>query len=163
MAEPFKECVQKESVQKEIARLRAEIAATREVAQEKERALASYQASETRYRTVFENTATATFVKENDLTISMVNTGFESLTGYAKAQIENRMKWTDILHPDDHAMMLDIHRRRRSGDPEVPTELECRVVDRHGIVKDVVLKLDLIPGTQRSIGSFMNISRLKRA
>jgi PAS domain S-box-containing protein len=147
----------------EITQLRTEIAATRRLAREKERALTSYQASEARYRTVFENTATATFVKENDLTISMVNTGFESLTGYTKAEIENGMKWTDILHPDDHKQMLDIHRRRRTGDPEVPTELECRVVDRHGIVKDVALKLDLIPGTRKSIGSFMNISRLKRA
>ncbi|MDJ0784920.1 MAG: sigma 54-interacting transcriptional regulator [Desulfosarcinaceae bacterium] len=147
----------------EIEQLRAEVAATRRLAKEKEHALSSYQASEARYRTVFENTATATFVKENDLTISMVNTGFEALTGYTKAQIENRMKWTDFLHPDDHEEMLENHRRRRAKDPEVPTELECRVVDRHGIVKDVVLKLDLIPGTQKSIGSFMNVSRLKRA
>jgi PAS domain S-box-containing protein len=158
MADPSRE-----QLRKEIAQLRSDIAATREMAQEKERALASYQASEARYRTVFENTATATFVKENDLTISMVNTGFEALTGYAKAEIENRMKWIDILHPDDHEEMLEIHRRRRAGDPDVPTELECRVVDRHGIVKNVVLKLDLIPGTRKSIGSFMNISRLKRA
>lgn len=152
-----------ESLLNEIDTLRAEIAATRELAQDKERALASYQASEAHYRTVFENTATATFVKENDLIISMVNTGFEALTGYTKAQIENRMRWTDFLHPDDHAEMLDHHRRRRANDPRVPTELECRVVDRHGIVKDVVLKLDLIPGTRKSIGSFMNVSRLKRA
>jgi PAS domain S-box-containing protein len=158
MADPSKDILLRE-----IEQLRAEMAATRELAREKERALASYRASEARYRTVFENTATATFVKENDLTISMVNTGFESLTGYTKAQIEDQMKWTDFFHPDDHERMLRHHRQRRANNADVPRELECRVVDRHGIVKDVVLKLDLIPGTQKSIGSFINVTRLKRA
>ncbi len=37
--------------------------------------------SEERYRTVFENTGTATIIIENDMTISMVNAKFEELTG----------------------------------------------------------------------------------
>ncbi|MEZ4548948.1 MAG: PAS domain S-box protein [Desulfobacterales bacterium] len=53
---------------------------------EKERAAAqqALRESEERYRSVFENTGTATIIIENDMTISMVNAKFEELTGYSK-------------------------------------------------------------------------------
>ena len=46
------------------------------------------QESERRYQTVFDNTGAGTFVKEADMTISMVNQEFERVTGYTKDQIE---------------------------------------------------------------------------
>ena len=129
--------------------------------EEKEEALASLRKSEDHYRTVFENTGTATFVKESDMTISMVNTGFENLTGYTKGRIEGRMIWTDFFLEEDRDRLIRHHADRRAGKP-APTELECRLKDRQGQIKDVVLRLDLIPGTRKSIGSFMDITRLKR-
>jgi PAS domain S-box-containing protein len=122
--------------------------------------LEALQRSEARYRTVFENTGTATFVKEADMTISMVNSGFEKLTGYTKTEIEGRLKWTDIIYEDDRQRMAGYHANRRE-DKDAPREISCRIVDKAGHVKDVYLKLDLIPGTGKSIGSFMDITQLK--
>jgi PAS domain S-box-containing protein len=117
--------------------------------------------SEARYRTAFENTGTAMFINEADMTLSMVNSGFAKLTGYFKHEIEGRMKWTQFVHPDDVRRLKSYHvNRRRNGD--APNELTCKLVDRQGNVKDMFLKVDLIPGTQRSIGSFIDITRIKQ-
>ncbi|MBW2006422.1 MAG: PAS domain S-box protein [Deltaproteobacteria bacterium] len=59
------------------------------------------QDSEERYRTIFENTGTATLIIEEDTIISMVNTQFEKLSGYSKEEIENKMKWTEFVLPED--------------------------------------------------------------
>ena len=47
--------------------------------------------SQDRYRTVFENTGTATFILAPDQTITMVNTEFERLTGLTKSMAEGRI------------------------------------------------------------------------
>ena len=41
--------------------------------------------NEENYSSVFENTGTATFIIEEDMTISKVNTKAEDMTGYVKA------------------------------------------------------------------------------
>lgn len=64
--------------------------------------------SEEKYRTVFENTGTATAIIEEDMTISMVNTQLETLSGYSKREIENKMKWTDFVIPEDLEKMKKI-------------------------------------------------------
>jgi len=66
--------------------------------EESKKALAE---SEEKYRTVFESTASATAIIEEDFIISMVNTQFEKLSGYSKEEIENKIKWTDFVIPED--------------------------------------------------------------
>ncbi len=48
------------------------------------RAEQALQQSEERYRTIFENTGTATCIIAEDMTISLVNSMFEELSGFAK-------------------------------------------------------------------------------
>ena len=119
--------------------------------------------SDASYRAMFENTGTGAFVKEADMTISKVNAQFERLTGYAKSKIEGRMKWTDFFAEEDHERLITYHANRRSGKGNVPRELPCRIKDSQGSVKHVYLTLDLIPGTQKTIGTFMDITPLKQA
>ena len=69
--------------------------------------------SEERYRTVFENTGTATIIIENDMTISMVNATYEELTGYSKQEIQGKMKWTDFVVKEDIERMKQYHFKRR--------------------------------------------------
>ena len=119
--------------------------------------------SDASYQAIFENTGTGAFVKEADMTISKVNAQFEQLTGYTKTDIEGRMIWTDFFIEQDHERLITYHADRRSGKGNVPKELACRIKDHQGKIKHVYLTLDLIPGTQKSIGTFMDITPLKRA
>ncbi|MFZ2631231.1 MAG: sigma 54-interacting transcriptional regulator [Desulfosalsimonadaceae bacterium] len=118
--------------------------------------------SEERYRTVFENTGTATIIIENDMTISMVNAKYEELTGYSKQEIQGRMKWTDFVVKEDIERMKQYHFKRRKDRSLAPTEYECRVFDRFGEVKDAYVRIDMIPGTLCSVGSFNDITAFKQ-
>lgn len=122
----------------------------------------SLQKSQERYRTVFENTGTATFVMAPDRTISIINSGFERLTGLNKAEVEGKLKLSDMVHGPDRERLVRYKADRR-GVSEGPKELACGVRDRRGAIKDVLLKLDIIPSTGECIGSMMDITHIKRA
>src|SRR4030042_3033909 len=118
--------------------------------------------SEERYHAVFENTGTATMVVEEDMTISMVNTQCKKLCGYSKKKIENKMKWTDFIIPEDLERIKKYHIARRKTGKEPPTEYEFRFIDRKGIIKDIFLKIGIIPNTKKSIASLTDITELKQ-
>jgi len=118
--------------------------------------------SEERYRTVFENTGTATIIIENDMTISMVNAKFEELTGYSKQEIQGKMKWTDFVVKEDVERMKQYHIKRRKDRNLAPTEYECRVFNRFGEIKDMYVRIDMISGTLNSVGSFNDITAFKQ-
>ncbi len=128
----------------------------------KEAVAAELRASENRYRSVFENTGTGTVLSENDTTLSMVNEGFAEMTGYAREEIEGRMKWTAFIAPEDQTRMLGFHRLRREDPDKAPKAFECRIIDRQGHRRNMMLRVDLIPGTTTSVGSFMDITGQKK-
>jgi len=119
--------------------------------------------SEERYHTVFENTGTATMISEEDRTISMVNTQGEKLSGYSKEEIENKMKWIDFIIPEDLKRMKKYYIARRKAREKPPTEHEFRMTDKKGNVKDIFLKIGMIPNTKKCIASFMDITERKEA
>ena len=125
-----------------------------------EKALAE---SEERYHTVFENTSTATMIIEEDRTISMVNTQGEKLSGYSKEEIENKMKWTDFVIPEDLERMKKYHIARRKAGEKPPTEYEFHMIDKKGNVKDIFLKIGMVPNTKKSIVSLTDITESKQA
>ena len=115
------------------------------------------------YRTIFENTGTATIIGEDDTTIYLANTQFQNLSGYSKKELEGKKSWTDFIAEEDLAMMLQYHRLRRVNPQAAPKHYELRFHDREGAVRDIYITVDLIPGTQKSVLSFMDITELKRA
>jgi PAS domain S-box-containing protein len=125
-----------------------------------EKALAE---SEERYRTVFENTGTATAIIEEDMTIFMVNTQCEKLSGYSKEEIENKMKWTDLVIPEDLEEMKKYHIARRKTGEKAPTNYEFHMIDKKGNIKDILLKIGMIPNTKKSIASLTDITERKQA
>ena len=120
--------------------------------------------SEARYRSVFENTGSATIIIEPDMTISLANSGFEKMTGYPKAEVEGRMQWPAIIaYPEDLERMMAYHMRRRDMDTRVPIEYEFMLVDRYGEKKSVFARVDMIDGSARSVASIIDVSSLKAA
>jgi PAS domain S-box-containing protein len=115
------------------------------------------------YRTIFENTCTATIIGEDDTTIYLANTQFQNLSGYPKKELEGKKSWTDFIAEEDLEMMLQYHRLRRVNPQAAPKHYELRFHDRDGAVRDIYITVDLIPGTQKSVLSFMDITELKRA
>jgi len=130
---------------------------------EKQRVEAALRRSEQQYRAVFDNTGTGTVLSEQDTTLSMANQGFADMVGYTRDDIEGNMKWTELIDPADREQMLKNHYLRRKNPEAAPKTIECGLIDRHGVRKDVMLKVDLIPGTTTSVGSFTDITPIKKA
>jgi PAS domain S-box-containing protein len=125
---------------------------------ERMRSEAALQKSERLYRSLFENTGTATFVIEEDFTISQVNAKCEELSGYAREEIEGRMKTTDFVAPEDLERAINYHFARREPGNETPSEYELSMTNRQGDVKTVFIQLGLIPESEQSIASIIDIT-----
>jgi PAS domain S-box-containing protein len=130
---------------------------------ERKRAEKLLKESETHYRTIFENTGTATVIIEEDTTISLANTKFEELCGYPKKEIENKKSWTDFVVKDDLDIMVERHKKRRAEGKEALRSYEFRFTDKSGTIKDILLTIDLISGTKKSVASLLDITERKQA
>lgn len=102
-----------------------------------------------RYRTVFETTGTGMIVFGDDAVISLANDEWAKLTGYTREEVEGRMTWEAFFS------------ERLA--PSAPRTCEARLRDRRGRVREGVITLSTVPGTRERIGSFLDLSDLKRA
>lgn len=119
--------------------------------------------TEEKYRTIFENTGTATIIVEEDTTISLANEEFARLAGCAREEIEGRMSWRDfVADPEDLRRMEEYHALRRADPARAPRNYEARFRDRRGNVRYVYLTVALIPGTRQSVASFLDITERKQ-
>jgi PAS domain S-box-containing protein len=129
---------------------------------ERKKAEQTLKESERKYRAIFENTGTATTIIEEDTTISLANQEFEKLSGYTKEEIEGKKSWTEFVLKEDLKRMKKYHRLRRVNSDAAPRKYEFRFIDKKGNVKDVLLTIDMIPGTKKSIASLLDITKLKQ-
>ena len=118
--------------------------------------------SEEKYRAVFENTGTAMIIVEEDTIISMVNSQFEKISGYSKDEIENKIKWTDFVVPEDLKRMKKYHIARRKAGENPPTEYEFRFIDKKGNMKNILVKVALISGSKKVVASLIDITSRKQ-
>jgi PAS domain S-box-containing protein len=117
--------------------------------------------SEAYYRTIFDNSGAATVIIENDTTISLANPEFEKLSGYSVDELEGKKKWTEFVLEDDSERMKGYHRQRRIDQELAPENYEFRFINRQGDVRNIILYVALIPGTEKSVASLLDITDLK--
>lgn len=118
---------------------------------------------EDQYRIIFENSGTAMFFIEEDKTIALVNTGFSSLCGFTKAEIEGKKKWTEFFEGEDRKKMEQYHYLRRTPGNNGPWTYESRFIAANGEVRTMILTVGVIPHTSRSVASLIDITEQKMA
>ena len=121
------------------------------------------QDSETKYQSIFETTGTATSIVDEDTTVCIVNTEFEKLSGYSKKEVEGKMSWTELFAGEYLNRMKKYHYLRRRETDSAPKIYESKLINRDGSVRDVLLTVDMIPGTKRSVSSILDITEQKQA
>lgn len=150
--------LQIEETQQEIVRLRQRVREL-EVAEERwKKAEETLLQSERKYRTIFENTGAATILIDRDTTIVMVNTEYEKLAGVTREEVEGKRSWTEFIHEDDIAEMLNYHYQRRNNPHLAPRNYEARVVNKKGDIRYCYLTVAVIPGTLQSVASLLDIT-----
>ena len=119
--------------------------------------------SEERYRAIFENTGNATVLIAKDTTILLANSKFENLTGYTKTEMEGKLSWTVFIDPQDLDRMKRYHYERRKDDSSAPHFYEFRLLNRKGETREIFLTVALIPNSNESVASCMDVTDRKRA
>jgi len=118
--------------------------------------------SENFYRTLFENSGTATIVIEEDTTISMMNSDFANFTGYSRDDIINQT-WTRYVVDEDIPRLLEYHMKRRQDPAAAPRNYEFKIRNKDGGVLSVFMTIAMIPGTRQSIASMVDITERVKA
>lgn len=131
--------------------------------EERKQIQSALKESELIYRAIFENTGTSTMIIEEDTLISLINTESERLTGYSKEEIEGKRRWTEFIFADDLDAMLEYHKNRRIIPGSVPKTYETRCIFKDGKIRNIIVTVDMIPGTKRSVASFLDITERKKA
>ena len=117
--------------------------------------------SEKRYRTVFESTGTAMLTIEEDTTIGFANKEFFRLTGYSQEDIDKGRSWTEFIFKDDVGKMIEQHKLRRQKPEEAAKQYEFRLITKSGEIRNIMLTIDMLPGTKRSVASLIDITDQK--
>lgn len=119
--------------------------------------------SEAYYRTIFENTGTATIIVEEDTTVSLVNAEFEKLYRYSKEGIEGKKSWKEFVSNDYVDKIMEYHNLRRINPKLAPRNYELKFIDKKGNIKDISATVAIIPGTNKSLISLLDITDNKIA
>ena len=154
----------KKQLMNELAELHQQIAVLKKVETERKKDEEELRGSENEYRTIFETTGAATIIIEEDTTISLANKEFSKLSGYTQEELEGKRSWTDfVAHKEDLDRMKAYHNARRIYSDAAPRNYEFKFIDKKGAVKDILTTVAVIPGTKRSVGSFLDITDRKQA
>ncbi len=114
--------------------------------------------SEKKYQTIFEKSGTAMVKIRKDTVIEMVNNKFVEMFGYTKKEVEGKKSWTEFVVEDYLPKMERYHRKRRKDPNSVPASYECKVIDKSGKMRRVLLNVSMIPETDKSLVSMIDIS-----
>ncbi|OCL27373.1 hypothetical protein U472_07910 [Orenia metallireducens] len=120
--------------------------------------------SRNKYRTLFQATGTASCILEKDTTFSLVNDKMEEVLGYSKEEIEGKMKLLElIMDHESLSKILNYHCQRKSDEDNISERYELDIIDNFGEKKTVIIQAKLIPDSEKSIVSLIDITERKKA
>jgi PAS domain S-box-containing protein len=118
--------------------------------------------AEERYRTTVESTGTAMALVDENGVVTFVNKEMEKLGGVAREDLENKVRWTDLILPKDVSELRRYESELRQG-REIPQQIEFRFVRPHDDTRHFLLNAALLPGTTTLVVSVLDITDRKHA
>ena len=116
------------------------------------------------YEKIVEYTGTATILIEDDGIISVANTEFERLSGYRRHELVGVKRLTDFVpRTDELRRIIGYHALRRSDPAAAPKNYTFSFADRSGNVHTVEVTIGMVPGTNRSVMSLLDVTGRRRA
>lgn len=120
--------------------------------------------SEEKYRTIFENNATATVIIDEDANILLANPEFEKLTGFSGEEAESGKSWADFLDGSELMKMPAYQKLSKKTNPGAPhSHLEFRFTDKDQNIREALMNVTEIPGAGKAIVSILDITERKKA
>ena len=114
--------------------------------------------SESRYRTILENTASAIAIIDEDETLSYINPEFEKIIGYVRDEIEGKKKLKEFVAPKDLERLQKYERECRVNPLRATANHEFQFIRFDGYVRTGFLTITPIPDTQKMVVSLLDIT-----
>lgn len=150
-------------IQQQMEELSKKSAELESTVQKLEEAKKSLEESEAKYRTIFENTGTATIIVEEDDIISLANQEFSRLSGYSREEIEGQLKWTNFVTGYDRNLVKDFQKFRHDNKLEISGKVELQFFSKSGNRKYIFAVEEEIPGSSKSVISLVDMTEKKIA
>jgi len=118
--------------------------------------------SEEKYRTIFENTGTPIVILEEDLSISLSNSEFKNFSGSNNKNISEKISLLDFVMQEDTNKIKNFINQTFSGFNLKQNTTEFRFINKNGQVKDIIAVASNIPGTKKTVVSFLEMTARKQ-
>jgi len=118
--------------------------------------------SEEKFRTIFEKNTSAIAIIDPDTTIKMVNEEYCKMGGFKMEDVIGK-SWTTQIPPDDLSRLMDYNRKRLLDPSSAPDKYEFTFYHNNGEILHALMSVALIPGINKIITSFINITDRKKA
>ncbi len=118
--------------------------------------------SEILYRAIFENTGTSCLIIDENARILLANQELIAWSGYSREELLGKLSFIDLVAEYDRPRLLDYHYRRRNTCDALPSQYEFSWLHKNGDIRQVLNTMTMIPGTQQSIASLIDITEQKR-
>ena len=125
-------------------------------------AMARIREEETRSQCLIENTGTLMGIINEDMTMDVVNSAWVDFSGVPKDVIEKGMRIEQFMPVEEREIVRRNHRDRRLSPDTVPRAYELHMVRHDGESVPFLATVSLIPGTQQSVISLIDVSPLKQ-
>jgi PAS domain S-box-containing protein len=118
--------------------------------------------SEALYRTLIENTGTATVIIEADNLISFANKKFEALSGFPNKEVVNQKKWKEFIPENSRGQSKEYIGKGTNNKQPISYQYETEFINSEEEIKNVLITTALIPGTRRSVVSIIDLTDKKK-
>lgn len=119
--------------------------------------------SEERYKSLFMNTGNACVVVGEDTIVQLANQEFYKIMKIPEEVKVEGHSWVDFFHSEEVERMKKWHYLRRQDPSLAPRSYETRYKDYNGRIRYAILTIAMIPGTQNSSCSLLDITDQKQA
>ncbi len=110
-----------------------------------------------------ETTSTALILMNADTTIAAVNTAFEKMSGYSRDEIEGKKSWIEFVAKEDQPRLKKNYLLRRLDPESAPNTYEFKFLDRVGTIRDVLINITNVPGSDRQTATILDVAEYKKA
>ena len=113
-----------------------------------------------KYKSIIQNAVSSIVILDTNGRIVEANNKFEKLSKTPNSDLENRY-FFEFVHEMDRDKLIKRHQKRKKG-INVKSDYDFRFLNSDNEVKDVNIKVKMIPGTDKTLCSLVDLTEEKR-
>lgn len=111
------------------------------------------------YRVIFETSNTAMMIIDEQLRILDVNSEFEKLFGCLHEEVIGKKILTQVAAPESIEIIKKNYNLRKMNPDFAPKSYEVQCLDKQGKVRDILLSVSVVPGTDKVVASLLDMTK----